>query len=77
MRSIIAKFRSKCAETGITLNKGDLIYWDERSRKAYHPTAKVITERPADPSVAAYETAQLERPYEDFSARNYHPSDRW
>lgn len=42
MKQITAKFNSTCAETGIRLKKGDTIYFDLSSRKAYHPSARIV-----------------------------------
>lgn len=39
MKKITAKFHSFCTETGKTLKKGDTIYFDTNTRKAYHITA--------------------------------------
>jgi len=35
MRTIFAKFNSKCAATGQTIKKGELIKFDPLTRKAY------------------------------------------
>ena len=35
MKEIRAKFDSKCAETGITIHRGDPILWDPETRKVY------------------------------------------
>jgi hypothetical protein len=35
MKRIFAKFNSKCAATGQTIKKGELISYDSRNRKAY------------------------------------------
>lgn len=42
MKKILAKFTSKCAETGKILRKGDPIYYDFINKKAYHPTADIV-----------------------------------
>ena len=42
MRLIIAKFNSKCAETGKPLRRGDEIYFDTNTRKAYHKDAPFV-----------------------------------
>jgi len=42
MKQIFAKFNSKCAETGRTLKKGDLIFYDYTTRKAYHANALTV-----------------------------------
>ena len=42
MKQIFAKFTSKCAETGRTLKKGDLIFYDYTTRKAYHANALTV-----------------------------------
>jgi hypothetical protein len=42
MRLIKAKFHSRCAETGRPLIKGDEIYFDTTTRKAYHKDAPFV-----------------------------------
>lgn len=42
MKQITAKFASNCAETGKRLKKGDVIYYDQATKKAYHPSAKIL-----------------------------------
>jgi hypothetical protein len=37
-----AKFKSKCAETGQTLYKGDPIYYDPYGKKAYHANSNRV-----------------------------------
>lgn len=46
MKHMIAKFKSTCPETGIILKKGDPIVYDNKSRKAFHPTAPSIQQYP-------------------------------
>lgn len=36
MRTIKAKFNSRCAETGAILQRGTQIMYDDSTRKAYH-----------------------------------------
>ena len=40
MKLITAKFNSKCTETGKPLKKGDTIYYDPTTRRAYHKDAE-------------------------------------
>lgn len=42
MKKIYAKFTSKCAETGRTLYKGEAIYYDFTTRRAYHPDSDYV-----------------------------------
>ena len=36
MKKIRAKFNSKCAETGKSIRKGDEMFYDYATKKAYH-----------------------------------------
>lgn len=56
MKKITAKFNSVCAETGKKLRKGDAIYYDINSRKAYHLTASIVNKQADNDS--AYVQAQ-------------------
>ncbi len=61
MKKILAKFTSSCAETGKRLKKGDPIFYDYTSRKAYHPDAdavKVWESKQEAESTRAYIDAQ-------------------
>ena len=61
MKKIFAKFTSTCAETGRRLKKGDSIFYDYTTRKAYHPEAdavKVWESKQEAESVSAYIDAQ-------------------
>ncbi len=42
MKQINAKFKSKCAETNIPINKGDLCYYDYNVKKCYSVNSKVV-----------------------------------
>jgi hypothetical protein len=44
MKKITAKFNSKCNETGKPIKKGEYMFYDYISRKAYHITTNKITE---------------------------------
>jgi hypothetical protein len=59
MRTIYAKFTSKCQTTGQTIKKGELIKYDPNTRKAY----KVGNEPP--------ETEQSENEREFIALRGY------
>lgn len=72
MKKIIAKFNSKCAETGIKLNKGDDIYYDPHSRKAYHPSAKKVNESIEADNIRQYMEAQESAYYDRFISLNYY-----
>jgi len=56
MRKITAKFNSFCAETSKMFKKGDTIYFDTNTRKAYHITASIPNKMVNDDS--AYVSAQ-------------------
>lgn len=45
MRLITAKFNSRCAQTGKALRRGDEIYFDTTTRKAYHKEAPYVAEQ--------------------------------
>jgi hypothetical protein len=42
LKLINARFRSKCLETGRTINKGDATYYDVINKVAYHPSADIV-----------------------------------
>ena len=74
MKKIFAKFTSKCAETGRTLKKGEPIFYDYSSRKAYHPEAdavKVWESKQEAESTRAYIDAQ-ESAYFDRMTGGYY-----
>lgn len=50
MKRITAKFNSVCAETGKKLKRGDAIYYDTNTRKAYHVTASIVNKQTSDDS---------------------------
>jgi hypothetical protein len=68
MRVINARFPSKCPDSGRQIWRGDVVYYDPRGRKAYHPAADIVrifeSKREAQ-AVANYidaqERAQFER----------------
>lgn len=77
MKLMTAKYKGTCAETGKPIRRGDVIYFDPQNRKVYCTDATAPQDRrPADASVAAYETAQLEYQFEAFAAMHC-PSDRF
>jgi hypothetical protein len=57
MKQITAKFNSVCHETGKKLNKGDLIFYDTETKKAYHHTAKITVDKEIN-DIKAYIQAQ-------------------
>jgi len=69
MKKITAKFYSFCTETGKTLKKGDTIYFDTETRKAYHITASIPNKRLTDDG--AYVRAQ-EDAYWDNATGGYY-----
>jgi hypothetical protein len=42
LKMINAKFRSKCAETGKTIYKGDVCFYDYQYRQVFHPSADIV-----------------------------------
>lgn len=58
LRTIIAKFNSKCASTGNRILKGDTIKWDSNTRKVY-----CMQNAPTDNQERNYDNQ--ERNYED------------
>jgi len=69
MKKITAKFNSFCAETSKMLKKGDTIYFDTNTRKAYHITASIPNKRLTDDG--AYVRAQ-EDAYWDNATGGYY-----
>lgn len=68
MNKIIAKFNSKCAETGKTLEKGTTIYHDPVAKKAYHADSNKAKEWEANPenrSTASFVQAQEDAYYDN------------
>ncbi len=45
MKKIYAKFNSKCAETGKTIRKGDLMFYDYSTKKCYSMDSKESTKQ--------------------------------
>lgn len=71
MKKIIAKFNSQCAETSIRLRKGDDIYYDVNTRKAYHPSANKVREVMEAESIKSYIDAQENAYFERFTSDYY------
>jgi hypothetical protein len=42
LKMINAKFRSKCAETGKTILKGDMCFYDYQYKQVFHPSADIV-----------------------------------
>jgi hypothetical protein len=42
LKMINAKFRSKCAETGRTILKGDICFYDYQYKKVFHRFADIV-----------------------------------
>lgn len=71
MKQITAKFNSKCNETGLTLKKGTLIYYDTYTKKAYHPTAKKVEETREAENTKSYIQAQENAYFDNYSTGYY------
>ena len=69
MKKITAKFNSVCAETGKTLRKGDAIYYDINTRKAYHMTASIVNKQANDDN--AYVNAQEDAYWDNVTGGYY------
>jgi hypothetical protein len=42
LKMINAKFRGKCAETGKTIYKGDVCFYDYQYKQVFHPSADIV-----------------------------------
>jgi hypothetical protein len=42
LKMINAKFRSKCTETGKTIYKGDVCFYDYEFKQVFHPSADIV-----------------------------------
>ena len=69
MKKITAKFNSVCAETGKKLRKGESIYYDINTRKAYHVTASIVNKQSNDDN--AYVNAQEEAYWNNVTGGYY------
>lgn len=74
MKKIIAKFNSRCHETGKALKKNEWIIYDYSTRKAYHveaPEALKRYERESErESVRNYIDAQENAYFDNFCQSN-------
>jgi len=66
-RFITARFKSQCAETGKTINKGESIYFDG---KAYCVDSKAYMDRKEANQTFAYITANENAYFDNFCSRN-------
>jgi hypothetical protein len=64
MRTIFAKFSSKCAATGQTIKKGELISYDSRTRKAYKQGNEPKEHDQAQEMIQANEDAYFDNFYQ-------------
>jgi hypothetical protein len=76
LKMINAKFRSKCAETGKTIYKGDICFYDYQYKQVFHPSADIIkirqsqaNEREADSTRQTIE-AQENAYFDNFCQQN-------
>ena len=67
LKMINAKFRSKCAETGKTIYKGDICFYDYQYKQVFHPSADIVKIRQsqADEADSTRQTIQEENAYFD------------
>ena len=73
MKKIFAKFPSYCAETGKRLKKGDPIYYNYATKKAYHPSADAVgvwESQQEARSLAACIEAQENAYFDNWAAAN-------
>lgn len=71
MKTITAKFNSKCAETGKALRKGDTIVYDPETRKAYHLDSRMAkAEAAMQSNDAQYVAAQENAYFDNFCQAN-------
>ncbi|MCA6423849.1 MAG: hypothetical protein IM591_16375 [Chitinophagaceae bacterium] len=42
LKMINAKFKSKCSETGKTIYKGDVCFYDYQYKQVFHPSADIV-----------------------------------
>jgi hypothetical protein len=71
MKQIFAKFNSKCAETGKTLRKGDLIFYDYSTRKAYHVDSEAVRNDKETNDTKNYINAQEEAYWDNLTGGYY------
>jgi len=76
LKMINAKFRSKCAETGKTIYKGDICFYDYQYKQVFHPSADIVkirqsqaNEREADSTRQTIQ-AQEEAYFDNFCQQN-------
>lgn len=76
MRIIHAKFKSKCANTGKVINKGDLCYYDSVQKQVY---SKESIDNPLPGSKAEQLKKQHDAEIESQSMRGYQQAqeDAW
>jgi hypothetical protein len=66
-RFITARFKSQCADTGKTINKGESIYYDG---KAYCMDSKAYKDRKDANQTFAYIKANEDAYYDNFCIQN-------
>ena len=71
MKQIIARFNSKCSQTGMIIKKGDSMYYDYDSRKAYHINSPKANEIYESKCVRDYVEAQEDAMFDRFCLNNY------
>ena len=76
LKMINAKFKSKCAETGKTIYKGDICFYDYQYKQVFHPSADIVkirqsqaNEREADSTRQTIE-AQENAYFDNFCQQN-------
>ena len=73
MKQIIAKFNSKCSQTNINIRKGETIFYDYSTKKAYHVTAPAVIaflSKSSDSEDLAYVSAHENQYFDNFCYNN-------
>lgn len=67
MKTITAKFKSKCTETGVTINKGDRCLYDPKAKKVYSLDSNIAKINQQVNNDRAYVQAQEEAYFDNFN----------
>lgn len=70
LKFIEARFRSRCAETEMTINKNDSILYDTVTKKAYCSQSDKYKHQASCHSTAAMVQAQEEAYFDNFCQKN-------
>jgi hypothetical protein len=70
MKTIIAKFKSKCFETGRTINKGDTILYNYSTKKVYCMESNTAKQEKESQETAQYIDSQENAYFDNFCYNN-------